>query len=178
MLYNVAQLLKAGVGTDLRQPIEGTIDLESTEVESIAPIDGEVRFQRTNVGILATGAFESRVRMQCIRCLEPVDEDITVSFDEMYLPTIEVNTGRPMPPITEELGFAIDARHHLDLAEMIRQQVILALPMQPLCREDCAGICPICGGNRNFNPCNCEAEADARWVELARLSLDDLDPTE
>lgn len=174
MLYNLAQLLKAPVGSDQRQSIEGAIDLHDPDATVVAPVTGEVRFQRTNQGILATGTAATIVRLQCVRCLEDYEQPLNFEFSEMYLPTIEVLSGRPMPPVSEEQGFPIDARHHLDLTEMLRQQIILNLPDQPLCREDCAGICPICGNNRNLNPCHCEVQEDQRWTALTHLALDDM----
>lgn len=174
MQYNIAQLLKAPVGSDLRQPIAGEVDLEDPTAQTVAPVTGEVRFQRTNQGILASGTADTVVRLQCVRCLEAFEQPVHVDFAEMFLPTIEVLSGRPMPAVTEDQGFAIDAHHQLDLTEMLRQQFILNLPDQPLCRADCAGLCPVCGNNRNITPCTCETEADARWSALAHLSLDDL----
>jgi len=174
MLYNVAQLLKAPVGSDLRQTIAGKIDLRDADVVVVAPVTGEVRFQRTNQGILATGAADTVVRLQCVRCLEDFEQPLHIKFSEMFLPTVEVLSGHPMPPITDDLGFPIDARHHLDLTEMLRQQIILDLPDQPLCRADCAGICPVCGNNRNVTPCTCETQEDQRWAALTHLTLDDV----
>jgi uncharacterized protein len=174
MQYNVAQLLKAPVGSDMRQPFAGAVDLEDANTQTVAPVAGEVRLQRTNQGILASGTAATTVRLQCVRCLEEFEQPVQVDFAEMFLPTIEVFSGRPMPTVTEEQGFAIDAHHHLDLTEMLRQHIILNLPDQPLCRADCQGLCPICGGNRNLIPCDCETEAETRWSALAHLSLDEL----
>jgi uncharacterized protein len=174
MLYNVAQLLKAPVGSDLRQPIEGEINLHDPDAALVAPVTGTVRLQRTNQGILATGTAETTVRLQCVRGLESFEQPLRVEFSEMFLPTVEVLSGHPMPPITEDEGFPIDARHHMDLTEMLRQQIILNLPDQPLCRADCAGICPVCGNNRNMAPCDCETQADQRWAALTHLALDDV----
>jgi len=174
MLYNVAQLLKAPVGADLRAPIEGALKLDGDEATIVAPITGDVRFQRTNQGILATGDFETTVQMQCVRCIDTFEQPIHIDFSELYMPTVEVLTGHPLPHVNEEEAFPIDAHHHLDLAEMIRQQIVLALPMQPLCREDCAGLCPVCGKNRNVDPCDCVQQEDVRWNALAGLKLEDI----
>lgn len=174
MLYNVAQLLKAPMGADLRQPIAGTVQLDSDDATVVSPVAGEARFQHTNQGVLASGEFAVTVRMPCVRCLEMVEIPLTVPFSEMFIPTLDVVTGRPLPPITEEQGFPIDARHHLDLTELMRQQIILVLPTQPLCRADCAGLCTICGVNLNQNPGHAHAEVDNRWEALVNLTLNDL----
>jgi uncharacterized protein len=171
MLYNVAQLLKAPVGSDLRQAVEGSIDLQDDSAHVIGPVAGEVRFQRTNLGILASGEIAVTVQLQCVRCLEEFEQPLQVPFSEMFLPTIEVVSGHPLPDVTEEQGFPIDAHHHLDLTELLRQQIIVTLPDQPLCQPNCAGICPVCGNNRNLHPCDCESQEDLRWSALARLSL-------
>lgn len=175
MLYNVSTLLKSPGGTDLRQPIEGTVALAESEAQLVSPVTGDVRFQRTNQGILASGTFTVTARLECGRCLEAFDLPMRVAFTEMYLPTIDILTGNPLPPVSEEDGFTIDARHHLDLSEAVRQQIILNLPSKPLCREDCQGLCAICGGNRNERPCDCEAREEARSGAFAALT--DLLPT-
>ncbi len=175
MLYNVASLLKAPAGADLRQTIDGAVALESDgsdgsgEARIVGPVTGEVRFQRANQGILATGTFHARLELQCGRCLTHFEQDLDAAFSDMFYPTIDVVTGTPMPTVDHEPGFVIDARHHLDLSESIRQQIILDLPMSPICRADCAGLCPICGGNRNVTPCDCEEREDAAHNPFARL---------
>lgn len=174
MLYNVATLLKAPVGADLRQPIEGLIAIESADAAVVGLVTGEVRFQRANQGILAMGTFHTRLRLQCARCLDDVERDLDDQFSEMYYPTIDILSGLPLARVNTDQGFTIDAHHHLDLTEAIRQQIILDLPMQPLCRADCAGLCPICGGNRNEQPCDCEAREaaqDSPFAQLANLHL-------
>jgi uncharacterized protein len=171
MLYNVAQLLKANVGSDLRTTFEDELDLNNDETQIIGPVVGEVRFQRTNQGILATGTLDATVRQQCVRCLDECDSSLHLSFSDLYMPTIEVVSGHPMPKFTEEDAFSIDAHHHLDLSEALRQQIILALPMQPLCSEDCQGLCPTCGINRNHATCACVDESDVRWSALSNLAL-------
>jgi uncharacterized protein len=173
MIYNVAQLLKAPVGTDIRAPIEGTLRMDDENITLLGPVEGDVRLQRTNQGVLASGTCDVTVRLDCARCLEPFDLPLHLPFAEVYLPTIDVVTGHPLPQIgPDEQAFPIDAHHQLNLSEAIRQQIVLALPMQPLCRADCAGLCPICGGNRNLRPCDCATRDDSRWEALAHLQLD------
>ena len=172
MIYNVAQLLKSPVGADNRAEIEGTVSLNSDDAAVIEPIIGEVRLQHMNQGILAAGECDTTVQLQCVRCLENYEMPLHMEFSDVYLPTIDVVTGRSLPHSDDDDAFPIDDHHHLDLSDGIRQGIILALPMQPLCREDCAGLCSVCGNNRNVKPCTCEAQADARWIALAALSLE------
>jgi uncharacterized protein len=88
-------------------------------------------------------------------------------FEEEYYPTIDVVTGLPVPVPEEEGIFTIGGDHVLDLSEAIRQYAIMALPMAPICRPDCAGLCPECGQNLNQGSCACRAIArDARWEAL------------
>ena len=179
MLYNVAQLLKSPVGADLRAPIEGTLSLNSDDITLVAPVTGHVRLQRTNQGIIADGTLTTTVQLQCVRCLDTFTLPLEVPFSEVYLPTIDVVTGQPLPNANEDDVFPIDEHHHLDLSEPFRQQIILAVPMQPLCSETCAGLCPVCGNNRNTDPCTCEAQDATLWSALADLKLDfSSEPTE
>jgi uncharacterized protein len=177
MIYNVATLLKSSVGSSIHVPVEGDIDLESDDVSALSPVLGEAKLQRTNQGVLATGNFDVTVELQCVRCLEIFSLPLQIEFSEIFQPTVIVTTGVPLPPITDDDTFAIDDHHHLDLAEPIRQQIILALPTQSICRDDCQGLCPICGKNRNEESCEhegLEGENDDQhpdpWAQLRGLN--------
>jgi uncharacterized protein len=80
--------------------------------------------------------------------------------------------GVPLPLPDEPGCFTIDERHILDLTEAIRQYTLLAIPMKPVCKTNCAGLCPNCGHNLNYGPCNCPPqEVDPRWSKLIESSL-------
>lgn len=179
MLYNVAQLLKASPGSDLRQDFAGDISLGDDAAQTVGPVHGHARFQKTNQGILAAGDFAATVRLQCVRCLDDFEQTLQIPFSELYLPTVDLATGRPIPDAAkDDESFSIDLHHHLDLTEMLRQQIILALPAQPLCRNDCLGICAVCGGNRNERACDCETQQNLQWQALTTLALDELPPSD
>jgi uncharacterized protein len=97
---------------------------------------------------------------------------VHVEFGEEYIPTIDVMTGaRVEPPEGEEDAYRIDARHFIDLREPIEQYWQMALPMAPVCREDCPGLCPECGREVDADH-RCAAEpVDARWSKLRNLRL-------
>jgi len=104
--------------------------------------------------------------------LEPYDVGVTVNLEEEFHPTVLIGDSPVdrVPREDEDEALLIDAHHILDLREVIRQALWLATPMDLLCRPDCAGLCPTCGGNRNLGECQCDQEAiDPRWLALQEL---------
>lgn len=172
MIYNVAQLLKAAPGTALRVELEDADDLELEDGEArlAGPVMGQVRLHRTNQGVFADGTVEVSVELECSRCLKAFTAAVVFPLREQFYPTIDVNVGIPLPAPDDELAFPIDHNHILDLREAIRQNLVLALPIKALCKEDCAGLCPHCGKDLNEGPCECAPEAvDDRLAVLRQL---------
>jgi uncharacterized protein len=155
MQINVAQLLKWPVGTTRSYPIDTDDPLMLDDSTAAMLTSGRVRLDRIDTGVLARGDVEGTITLECGRCLEPFEAPIHVHFEEQFAPSIEVVTGAPLPPPEDELIFPIDANHVLNLSEAIRQNIIVALPIQPICEPSCAGLCAVCGGNRNLTPCAC-----------------------
>lgn len=151
--FNVAQLMKESTGATRRFEIEHAGCLDD---DSEFSVTGEVEFLRTKRGILVRGDFSGSVRMACSRCLTACDQAITFRLEEEFMPSVSVTSGTPLPGEDEPGAFTIDAHHMLDLEEPIRQYVLLAAPMKPLCRPDCRGLCPRCGTNLNEINCRCE----------------------
>jgi uncharacterized protein len=165
MKINVAQQLKEHVGS-VRQ-----YDIDETDEDGF-PIRGKVQLLRTNSSILATGNLETIARDECSRCLEQFEYPLKINIEEEYFLTRDPVSGLPLPPPTEVGAFLIDENHTLDLGEAVRQYKIIALPMKPVCREDCAGLCPHCGRNLNYVTCDCPpAPPDARWAPLLALRI-------
>jgi uncharacterized protein len=146
------------VGTTRIHPIDTDepLPLDDTTTANLAA--GRVRLDRIDSGILARGDVDGTVVLECGRCIEPYTAQVHVHFEEEFAPSIEVHTGAPLPPPDDELVFTIDANHLLDLSEAIRQNIIVSLPIQPICKSTCLGLCPVCGGNRNTDPCACAEE--------------------
>jgi len=169
MLYNVAQLMKAPVGTSLEYDIsEDEISLDE-DIQVIGPLLGHVRIRRTNQGLLVDGWVDLTLKLSCNRCLKEFEHPMHVTFAEQFYPTVDVISGLPLAPFDEEEIFPIDAHHLVDLTEAVRQNVLLALPMVTLCREDCQGLCPQCGHDLNLGPCECKPEVDTRFSILEKL---------
>lgn len=174
MIFNVAQLLKSPVGSSQTVELDDNdrLELQDGEAELAGPVTGEVRLHRTNQGIYADGTAHVPVKLECTRCLTEFEQTIDVPIQEEFFPTIDVNTGLPVPsPEPEnELAFSISRHHEIDMREAIRQNLVVNLPVRALCREDCAGLCPTCGKDLNEGPCDCQPDTtDDRFAPLRDL---------
>lgn len=166
MQINVAQFLKSDQGNSRTIEIDDYFEDENNRI----PVHGDLKFTRINQRILVQGKVTIEVPLVCSRCLKTYSCIIPLEIEEEYYPTIDINTGARVPPPEESGSFMIDEHHILDLTEAMRQYKVIALPMKPLCREECAGICPTCGKNLNEGPCDCPSvETDPRWNELLKL---------
>jgi uncharacterized protein len=169
MEVNVSQQLKAPIGNVREYEIDEVSDIlgQGTGIR----IQGKVKFTRTNRGILVQGTSHAKIPIECSRCLKTFDYNLSINIEEEYFPVIDVNTGVPVDIPDDPGSFKIDDHHILDLNEAIRQNALLAIPMKPLCRKDCAGLCPECGKDLNKEQCDCQRhEIDPRWAKLAELA--------
>jgi len=148
---NVAQLLKAPIGTTRDYEVDEVTDIEGGSYL----VKGKVQLTRTNRGILVKGTLNTEAKVICSRCLNEFSCPRTLNIEEEYFPIIDVITGAPVALPDEPGFFTIDERHILDLTEAVRQYAIVAIPMKPLCRLDCAGLCPTCGHDLNKGSCGC-----------------------
>ena len=168
MQINVSQLLKAPIGTTQDYKVSETIDVAGDGKGR--RVTGGVRLMRTHRGILVKGQLQTVVELTCSRCLSLFDYPVTINFEEEFTPTVDVVSGNALPTTGETGSFVIDERHIIDLSEAIRQYTLLTVPMKPLCRKDCAGLCSKCGRNLNQGPCGCPQEvSDTHWSELSKL---------
>lgn len=173
MKVSIAPLLKQPVGTRVEYHLEespidprgenaGLLDADITAIEA------DVEATHTDPGALLRGDARAAVTGECARCLKPISSPVEAHFAEQYYATLHVESGAPMadaPPDAKTIGhdFAID------LTPLLREEVILVTPQAPLCRPDCKGLCPVCGGDLNESPHEHESEADERWSALRGL---------
>jgi uncharacterized protein len=119
--------------------------------------------------IRLAGKLFVQVELYCDRCLEPVQQAVDRAFDLLYRPQ-GIDGGRAEQSVTTvEAEVSYYAGDGLLLEDALREQVLLALPMKTVCREDCKGLCPRCGKNLNQETCSCSANADIRWEALGEL---------
>jgi uncharacterized protein len=141
----------------------GALDALESGVASV-PADAPVRIEGTLEhvadGIVVRGWIDAPWQAPCRRCLVRVEGAVRVHVDELF-------ERSPLTGETYPLG-----EDTLDLTPLIRDALLLELPAAPLCADDCAGICPVCGADRNTSQCNCRTDdADPRWAALRALDL-------
>jgi uncharacterized protein len=159
--------------------VERTLDFGDLATESgddytvAAPIRLSLRLLKDGAKYRLVGKVTTTLRQQCCRCLEAFDVATDLPIDLMYLPHSE-NSGEGETELSDEdLSTAFYRDEQIDLEHMVREQFQLSLPMKPLCRDDCDGLCPVCGNNRNRERCSCDTSwRDPRLAALETLLSD------
>jgi uncharacterized protein len=140
----------------------------------VSPVELGFEIHKDRHKFRLVGTVHAELELECSRCLEPFALTVDAPFDLRYLPAPAVTAvaqEREVPDEDLDLSFYRD--DHIDLNELLREQFYLALPMKPLCREECRGLCPRCGANLNTAACDCAATwEDPRLAALKGLRLD------
>src|SRR5262245_17231331 len=156
-------------------PDEG-IEVESPgDLGPVFPEEGwsldavDLHIERRGGDVLVTGRFRVTVELQCSRCLEPLPTSVGPEVDLQLVPAPSVRHEQvELRPDDLELDF--QQGDTLDVAGLLRSETDLALPMKPLCRPDCRGLCSVCGANRNVTACGCDGRGlDPRLAPLEAL---------
>jgi uncharacterized protein len=171
MRFNVAQLLKEQSGQTRQHTLREDISRIDPDIIPLSTLDGNIQMIRTADGVLVLGQLHASVELVCSRCLDEFSLPLQFNLEGEFRSTIDVVTGAALP-ISEEDDAAtqIDDHHELDLSEVVRQDILLTLPPNPICRTKCLGLCPTCGKNWNERSCDCQNdEIDPRWQSLKKL---------
>ncbi len=171
MQFNVAHLLKGSVGTTQVYTLDTPIaTLEETKTDRVC---GRIQLMHVNDGVWVSGLLDANAVCSCSRCLQDFHLTLRCQLDEVYSQVVDVATGAPLPISPDaDSDFTIDDHHILDITEAVRQSVIVAIPMKPLCQPSCAGLCPECGANRNQASCACQSSRiDTRWTPILRAPV-------
>jgi uncharacterized protein len=149
--------------------VDEDADLNLEELTFVGPAHLHARLSNASSRILLRGKLSGKVELICSRCAEPFIEPVDAPLDEEFL----ASTSPEVPKVADpwsDLNVYDDDVNDLELDEVLRQNVLATLPIQPLCQEDCKGLCPICGGNKNQRDCDCrETSIDPRLQPLAQL---------
>lgn len=145
---------------------------EEASLASSATVVG--RASRKNSVVKVNGNVRAEVEVFCDRCAAQIIVPLEVKFDVAFLPAENEKSALENVELRkDDPDFAVYEGETLDLDDVAREQILLALPMRRLCREECKGLCPACGQNLNTGACSCaEKEIDPRWAALADLRKD------
>ena len=148
------------------------LGLAAQGVEFPAPVDVAAKVTRMGEDILAQGEARAAACMECSRCLAAVDVELVGTFEALFVPKASSYGKRLGRPDFEwgDQRVSFYSELTVDLSSEIAQCLLAELPMRPLCRPDCAGLCTQCGKNLNDGPCLCEPEPDSdTWASLRKL---------
>jgi len=171
LLYNVSTLLRELIGSTREFDVDDRV-LVDTEEPRHERVTGSVVLLRTKDGVLATANLRGDQPERCSRCLRAMAVPVQINVEEEFIATVDVRTGASLARPDDPEAFLITAQQQLDLEEAVRQAWALALPMQPLCRPDCKGLCARCGTDLNESACTCSPEEDDRWSPLKKLLVE------
>ena len=148
----------------LTEPAPADLGIEVLGVAEGSPVELDLRLEAVMEGVLVTGTARATLTGECARCLEPLVDEIDVRFQELF-----VYEDHASDDEEDEVSTLQDDL--VDLEPLLRDAVVLALPFQPLCRDDCPGLCPECGARLADDPDHAhDAAIDPRWAALADLT--------
>ena len=161
MLVNVATLIQEHVGSSRDIDIvDESISLPEFDYERV--VNGHARLICTERGVLVSARVTLTAPLECARCLQPFEEQLSFDFDEEFVLSVPHPLSRELPDHDQE-DFLIDDHWHLDLSEAVRQYELSAVPLVPLCRSDCPGFAPEVSATTASDPTD-------RWSALAGLA--------
>ena len=144
---------------------------DACDYEFGAPLDVEVAFSRSLADLFFDGRVRGVATATCARCLTPFRLDIDKEFSVVLRPEARLTGERELK--AGDLADSFYSGTEVDVTRLVYEQVLLALPTRPLCDEECSGLCPQCGANRNLGDCSCTMETgDPRLAVLRGLKID------
>lgn len=161
----------------LSRTVDAPRDLGLKDVIGVpegAPVELDLRLESVMEGVLVTGTARARAEGECVRCLEPLGQQLEADFQEMFSYPDADDRGRPKAEPADDAEededrlFVEDGL--FDLEPVLRDAVVLALPMQPVCQDDCPGLCAECGARLADDPDHHHDAVDIRWAALQGLA--------
>jgi uncharacterized protein len=175
LIFNVSGLLKEHIGITRKYEVADS-EIQLDDGTMATDLHGRLVFMRSGRGIMVNGEMNCEVDLTCSRCLTWYKQRLDFALEDEFVSTVDVSTGLPVElPDDAEDFYLLDHKHTLDVNEPVRQSVLVAIPMRPLCDDRCAGLCMQCGKNLNEGSCRCKSVPQANpFAELSRLVVDDL----
>jgi uncharacterized protein len=167
MLVHFEDILPEGI--EIEVCLESD-DPAARELNIKGPVTGSFEIKKTGQQFLVRGSVSGDVQLTCARCLTDFTVGVREGVDVELRPAIDLERAAQESELgSEDLNVEFFRGDALDISHLMAEQVSLCIPMKPLCRDDCSGICPECGVNRTLGACGCEPETDLRWSALKEL---------
>ena len=168
MRIELESLEKGGEFAQTYQPDE--LKLDEDDVSLIEPVEIRGRLWTGSWEVNLAGRLSAKLEAPCARCLKPVALPIAADFSERFVPEVSWGSEEQHELHEEDLDLAVFDGEAIEIDDVVREELLLAMPAQVLCREDCKGLCPGCGVDRNVTECGCETQqVDERWQALKDL---------
>jgi uncharacterized protein len=156
---NIGFLIKSPIGT--RRDFDFDYDqMRLGEDLSVSGFRGRVTLDRTQQGLLLQGDFEGRVQLECVRCLIPFTQELKWTFSDLYAFDKQNMS---------ESGLLVPEDAQINLEPLLREYALLEFPINPICKPDCKGLCPVCGEDLNLADCGHRPESDSPFAVLKDL---------
>ena len=148
-------------------------DLSRIDFDFEAPLQSEVKIRKLGRSVLIAGKVQTTLRLQCVRCLKEFSYPLSTTFELILHPLKEAPAGEETELGSEEMEASFFEGGEIHLSEIACEQILLEIPYQPLCREECKGLCPSCGQDLNLSSCGCvKEELTSSFSALKKLKLD------
>ncbi len=146
------------------------LSLEEENMRLTAAPEVTGRITRDGLRFRLRGKITAQAEVDCDRCLTAIAVPVETEFDVTYVPQADYAAEEKAELQEEDMTLSVLEGEAIDVDELVREQVMLALPTRALCRDDCKGLCPVCSINKNTDACACESkEIDPRWAALKNL---------
>jgi uncharacterized protein len=173
LVFNVAGLLGEPIGSVRDISVSSPpLDLGPDLTQS-RDVEGDLRLTRTNRGLLVSGRLQTAIEVTCSRCLREFELPVDIELEDEALPSIDLVSGQPADVEAEPDVLRLTDHHELDLEGEVRDAVVLAEPMAPVCREDCPGLCLVCGQELASGPHDHQDDEIDPRLEALRGILDE-----
>ena len=150
---------------------DNELEFSDERVRLLEPPEISGRIIRKGNEVILSGRLTARTEVDCDRCLKSVEIPVRTEFNLQYVTETVYRASQAAELEETDLALSVFDGQSIDVDEIVREQLLLAVPTRSLCREDCKGFCPACGGDRNLKECGCQTEdIDPRWAGLKDLT--------
>jgi DUF177 domain-containing protein len=163
----ISDIVEEGIDVEFEETIN------RDEIKLLLPVKATLRIEKVNDEVLVKGTLSTSIEMECSRCLKSFSEDRNVAMNVVFHPVEELRGEERHEIKLDELDMGFYRGDALDLYDLLKEQILLTIPMKPLCSEACRGMCQQCGADLNIAACACsEKKTDPRLDLLKKLLVD------